>query len=605
MAVGHSATITITGTGFEANSVVQWNGSARPTTFVSSTQLRVDLTAADLQAQGTGALTVNNPGPSASTSPGKPLSVTSQPIPVIQSAVIGNGPSSSGFCPFLQVTITGQNFDQSSVIHANNTPLQGTSMGPNTLVGFFPAGFASQPGALSFSVVNFGAPLIFSDPFPYPSASPAALALCANPSTTTVFAGSNFSFTLQPTQINIAGNVGVTLGTLPAGITTASNSISVQPAGTLVHFTAASTTAAGTYDLMLNAAAGATTAKSDFNFTVSTAAPPSFSFSQPLQKEVGVPIGGSGSIVFSTQVNSNNSADFDVTPSVTGLPPGTTATFTPPVFTVGQNVTVNLAAASSAPVSQNVDVTLVGTPVAQVPVAHSDFFVDVTQPPGSLPNSRTDFVSTAGTPYAAVFDATHNLIFSSNPDWNRVDVISNATHKIVKSISVRSPRGIDITQDNSQVWVQTASRQSVFDQHRESARQALISCLVARSPARVLPTFVFRSIGCWRSPMAHCFVYFNDFGATNSGEAGIWNPQTNQLTVLANGNPSAWGLPVRSGDGTVVYATNSPTNTGVEVYKVVTQALSTIAQGTTFLPVAAVNHDGSRLVIGDTSLGTL
>ena len=198
VAVGHSATITITGTGFEANSVVQWNGSARPTTFVSSTQLRVDLTAADLQAQGTGALTVNNPGPSASTSPGKPLSVTSQPIPVIQSAVIGNGPSSSGFCPFLQVTITGQNFDQSSVIHANNTPLQGTSMGPNTLVGFFPAGFASQPGALSFSVVNFGAPLIFSDPFPYPSASPAALALCANPSTTTVFAGATFPSPCSP-----------------------------------------------------------------------------------------------------------------------------------------------------------------------------------------------------------------------------------------------------------------------------------------------------------------------------------------------------------------------------------------------------------------------
>jgi hypothetical protein len=49
---------------------------------------------------------------------------------------------------------------------------------------------------------------------------------------------------------------------------------------------------------MLSAAAGATTAKSDFNFTVSTATPPSFSFSQPLQKEVGVPIGGSGSIVF-------------------------------------------------------------------------------------------------------------------------------------------------------------------------------------------------------------------------------------------------------------------------------------------------------------------
>ena len=351
---------------------------------------------------------------------------------------------------------------------------------------------------------------------------------------------------------------------------------------------------------MLNAAAGATTAKSDFNFTVSTAAPPSFSFSQPLQKEVGVPIGGSGSIVFSTQVNSNTSADFDVTPSVTGLPPGTTATFTPPVFTVGQNVTVNLAAASSAPVSQNVDVTLVGTPVAQVPVAHSDFFVDVTQPPGSLPNSRTDFVSTAGTPYAAVYDATHNLIFSSNPDWNRVDVISNATHKIVKSISVRSPRGIDITQDNSQVWVETATP-NIFS----------INTATLRAKPYVLPNRTFTNSSLPASFATDrllalsdgtLFIFFID-GANLNAVVGIWNPQTNQLTVLPNGNPSAWGLPVRSGDGTVVYATNSLTNTGIEVYKVATKSLSTIAQGTTFPPVAAVNHDGSQLILGDTSFG--
>ena len=149
--------------------------------------------------------------------------VTSQPIPMIQSVVISNGPGVSGNCPFLQVNITGQNFNQASVILANSTLLQTVPTAPDVVIGVFPNGFVSQPGALTFSVMNESG--VVSDPFVYLPASPAALALCASPSPTTVFAGSSFSFTLQPTEINISGNVAVTLGTLPAGITTGSNSI--------------------------------------------------------------------------------------------------------------------------------------------------------------------------------------------------------------------------------------------------------------------------------------------------------------------------------------------------------------------------------------------
>ena len=57
---GSPATITVTGTGFESNSIVMWNAAARPTTFVSATSLQVALSAADLQNQGTGSLTVSN-----------------------------------------------------------------------------------------------------------------------------------------------------------------------------------------------------------------------------------------------------------------------------------------------------------------------------------------------------------------------------------------------------------------------------------------------------------------------------------------------------------------------------------------------------------------
>jgi hypothetical protein len=40
-------TLTVTGTGFANGLVVIWNGSPRPTTFVSATQLTAEITAAD------------------------------------------------------------------------------------------------------------------------------------------------------------------------------------------------------------------------------------------------------------------------------------------------------------------------------------------------------------------------------------------------------------------------------------------------------------------------------------------------------------------------------------------------------------------------------
>lgn len=52
-----ATTLSVTGSNFTSSSVVQWNGSARPTTFVSSTQLTASLTAADLASAG--AATVN------------------------------------------------------------------------------------------------------------------------------------------------------------------------------------------------------------------------------------------------------------------------------------------------------------------------------------------------------------------------------------------------------------------------------------------------------------------------------------------------------------------------------------------------------------------
>jgi predicted outer membrane repeat protein len=56
-------TLVVSGVNFMDGSQAQWNGANRPTTFVSSTQLKMTVTAADIALGGKGSVTVINPTP--------------------------------------------------------------------------------------------------------------------------------------------------------------------------------------------------------------------------------------------------------------------------------------------------------------------------------------------------------------------------------------------------------------------------------------------------------------------------------------------------------------------------------------------------------------
>src|SRR5437868_4173125 len=60
--------LIVTGTNFLPSSMVQWNGSARPTIFASSTQVQAQIAAADIAAVGSVNVTVFNPSPGGGTS---------------------------------------------------------------------------------------------------------------------------------------------------------------------------------------------------------------------------------------------------------------------------------------------------------------------------------------------------------------------------------------------------------------------------------------------------------------------------------------------------------------------------------------------------------
>jgi IPT/TIG domain len=599
---GTAATITVTGTGFETDSVVLWNGSPRPTTFVTSTTLQVALSGTDLQKATVGSLIVSNPGPGGSTSGTASLTVTLQPIPTITAVSISSVPGSGG-CSHLQVTITGTNFSSYSMIQVNGKSLpKVTFLGDLSSIGeSLPAGFVSKPGGLAFTVTNPFPTSITSVPFAYPATSPTLLAVCALPSPTTVFPASTFTVIALPTEVNSTGNEQVTVGALPAGVTVANATVPMPASGAVLHFQAAASSAPGNDNVTLTASAGTATATGTLALTVSSGAPPAIFLTQAQPKEVGVPLGGSGSTQILSSVNPQN-VDFDITPSVTGLPLGTTASFSPAVFSPGQSFTITLTAAANAPVTQNATVTATATPSASASPATTTFFADVTQPPGSLASSRTDFVPIAGTPSAAVYDAVHDLIFASNPHWNRVDVLSNKTHKIVKSIPIIDPRGLDITQDSSRVWVSTDTRRIY------SVNTATFAATLYTLPSQIISGDTVdlnnrdRALALADNTI---FLYYADESGLE--QAGVWDPAANTYTNLnGSGIYPPFGAPTRSGDGTHVYApTGSVTGNGITVYNTSSRSVTTVSGATPFGVVIAVNEDGSRLVFqnGSQSLG--
>lgn len=104
---GPAFALTLSGSNFAVGSVVRWEGQERPTTFLSGTQLRAPIAAADIAASGSGAVTVTNPG--GSTSGPKCLTVTAanNPVPTVTRLSPEAMPQgSAGF----QLSVVGSNF---------------------------------------------------------------------------------------------------------------------------------------------------------------------------------------------------------------------------------------------------------------------------------------------------------------------------------------------------------------------------------------------------------------------------------------------------------------------------------------------------------------
>jgi len=159
---GAAATVTISGSGFESNSVALWNGASRPTTFVSSTSLQMALTAADTQSFGTGQISVTNPGPGGSTTTPTEL-VVSANTPTILSVLpsgVTVSPTVNG--PTL-VRILGSGFAANATVQVNGQFIPVTTQSATSIMLYVPGIFFTTTGSVHIVVSNPGSPVIQSN----------------------------------------------------------------------------------------------------------------------------------------------------------------------------------------------------------------------------------------------------------------------------------------------------------------------------------------------------------------------------------------------------------------------------------------------------------
>jgi hypothetical protein len=147
---GSGFTLTVTGTNFVSSSTVQWNGSARTTTFVSSTSLQAAITAPDIATVGTAMVTVSTPAPGGGASSALTFTIKVPPPTITllnPSSAIAGG---AGFT----LTITGTNFVSTSAVQWDGSTRPTSFVSSTELQAAITTADVAAIGVAKVTVVN-------------------------------------------------------------------------------------------------------------------------------------------------------------------------------------------------------------------------------------------------------------------------------------------------------------------------------------------------------------------------------------------------------------------------------------------------------------------
>jgi len=145
---GPAFTLLINGTGFICDGdVVLWNGSARPVTGCTNTQLAASISANDIASGGSASIAVNSnqvPSSSATFTINNPLPTISNLSPA--SVLVGSGA--------LTLTVSGSNFVPTSSVRLNGVPYSTSFVSSTQLSASIPASAVSSATTASVTVAN-------------------------------------------------------------------------------------------------------------------------------------------------------------------------------------------------------------------------------------------------------------------------------------------------------------------------------------------------------------------------------------------------------------------------------------------------------------------
>lgn len=150
MAGSPGFTMTLTGTGFNATSAAQWNGTPLTTTFISNTQLSASVPSSDLASTGSIPVTVSNAASNGGDS--SALTFTVQPQVYSISSISPSYVTEGG--PDFTLTVNGALFDPTAVVQWNGVALSTTFVTSMQLTAQVPASDSATAGTASITVLN-------------------------------------------------------------------------------------------------------------------------------------------------------------------------------------------------------------------------------------------------------------------------------------------------------------------------------------------------------------------------------------------------------------------------------------------------------------------
>lgn len=142
--------VTLTGTNFDSSSQVYWNGTLKPSIFVSTTQIALPVTAGDIAATGNYPVTVTNSLHPGVQSNAIPILITNEALSITKlsptTVTVGN--------PAYTQTVIGTGFDPSSIVKWNGSARPTTYVSTTELLAQINATDVSSLATVNLTVTG-------------------------------------------------------------------------------------------------------------------------------------------------------------------------------------------------------------------------------------------------------------------------------------------------------------------------------------------------------------------------------------------------------------------------------------------------------------------